>query len=302
MSMKTPIIFASRRLVPLMTLAIALAIPAHAQSPSTPLLIWNRSLKGTEEQFVRWPVAVATSATGDIVVADGHESRLFVFRKRGLSWELDQVRELPGPPIDLVFDGNRFIASLRQRSDLVGFEGPELKQRRISLPKGVVPGPLAVLPSGGLAVYDFNGRRVLKLDASGSVSGQFSLVGFVTALSATSGGRLMATLVDPGVVLLLSPDGETEDTWRLPGEGPVPPWPVALAVDSTGDVYVVDRHASRILVLGGTGALEGTGSRRGWEPGLLLYPSDVDLLPDGGVVVADGGNGRVQVFERARPK
>ena len=53
-----------------------------------------------------------------------------------------------------------------------------------------------------------------------------------------------------------------------------------------------------MLVLQTGGEVAGFGSRQGWEPGLLNFPADVTLTPDGLVVVADEGNGRVQIFRR----
>jgi len=50
------------------------------------------------------------------------------------------------------------------------------------------------------------------------------------------------------------------------------------------------------LVLESGGQLAGTGSRQGWEAGLLRHPSDIAMLVDGRVVVADQGNGRIQIF------
>ena len=69
---------------------------------------------------------------------------------------------------------------------------------------------------------------------------------------------------------------------------------------SASSLVVVDRHAGRLLELDANGQLTGVGARRGWEPGLLLYPAGAARLPDGGVVVADEGNGRTQFFRRAR--
>ena len=43
------------------------------------------------------------------------------------------------------------------------------------------------------------------------------------------------------------------------------------------------------------------GSRKGWEPGLLLFPAGIARLPGGLVVVADEGNGRAQLFRRSAP-
>jgi hypothetical protein len=99
-------------------------------------------------------------------------------------------------------------------------------------------------------------------------------------------------------VLHFGANGSLEGTWRLPDHEQTPAWPVGLATEPGGTVLVVDRHAGRLLVVDAGGRVAGLGSRRGWEPGLLLFPSGVVRLPGGLVLVADEGNGRAQVFRR----
>jgi DNA-binding beta-propeller fold protein YncE len=94
----------------------------------------------------------------------------------------------------------------------------------------------------------------------------------------------------------LDAGGEVEEEWDVPGLTPVPAWPTALAVDSLGNLFVVDRHGGRVVVMDSRGRERGFGGRRGWTEGLLLFPTSIALIPDGRVAVADQGNGRVQVF------
>jgi hypothetical protein len=54
-----------------------------------------------------------------------------------------------------------------------------------------------------------------------------------------------------------------------------------------------------VLVLDAAGQVAGVGSRKGSEPGLLLFPAGIARLPGGLVVVADEGNGRAQLFRRS---
>jgi len=79
----------------------------------------------------------------------------------------------------------------------------------------------------------------------------------------------------------------------------VPAWPTGLAPEPGGNLLVVDRHVGRVLVLDANGQVSGVGSRKGWEPGLLLFPAGLARLPGGLVVVADEGNGRAQLFRRS---
>ena len=82
---------------------------------------------------------------------------------------------------------------------------------------------------------------------------------------------------------------------------PTPAWPVGVLVEDDGEIVIVDRHGGRVQVLETSGRWIGTGSRRGWEPGLLRSPAGLAQLPDGRLVVADQGNGRLQIFRRLEP-
>jgi hypothetical protein len=163
------------------------------------------------------------------------------------------------------------------------------------LPDGVVPGPLAA-NGRELLVYDYAARRVLRI--GGVAAGGTPVEGRVTGLAASPAGGFFAAFGEEATVARSDAAGRQEAVWEVPADGPRPAWPAGLAVEPGGDLFVADRHGGRIVVLDAGGKLAGIGAREGWDPGLLLYPSGVGLLGDGGVVVADQGNGRVQVFRR----
>ena len=277
--------------------AFSLVQPVYGDLPR--ILIWVESLKGTEEQEIRRPVAVASRASDELVVADAHSPRLLVFRRIGVIWQLQRAIDLPSAPIDLVHDGHRYVTSLRGTGDLLSFEGiEEMQQEVIPLPAGTVPGPLAAEITGSLLVFDLAREKLLRVDTRGRVQKELPLGAGVTALASIPGGGFVIANAGEGSVQRFGPDWQPGARWVLPSEGPVPAWPVGIAVDLSGSLYVVDRHGGRILVFDATGELEGAGSRRGWESGLLLFPAGIDRLSDGSLVVADEGNGRVQIFRR----
>lgn len=288
------------RSVAALALACALCAsgPAVAQASLPRLLAPEDSLRGTEEQELRWPVATAAASADEFAVLDAFVPRVFLFRSVGASWELARVAPLPAAPLALAHDGRRYVASLRGEQALVALEGPQLLQRRIGLPRGVVPGPVAARNDGNLLVYDLAGGKVIELDPGGEPAGEVRVDGRVTALAAAPGGGFYAAIADQAVILRYGAGGALEATWKLPGDGPVPAWPAGLIAEPGGGLAVVDRHACRILLLDDSGRAVGTGARRGWEPGLLLYPLSVTRLPDGRLLVADEGNGRVQIFRR----
>jgi hypothetical protein len=116
------------------------------------------------------------------------------------------------------------------------------------------------------------------------------------------GGRVSAHYMidEEGTILRYGSQGTVEATWEVPGLEPAPAWPSGLAASDLGDLLVVDRHGGRVLRLDARGRPAGASARRGWDPGLLLFPSAVVLMPDGRIAVADQGNGRVQVFRMGK--
>jgi len=275
------------------------ARPALAQVGPPRVLIFQEVLKGAETASLHWPLAVAAASDDEVAVADAFGPRLLRFRKVGVSWQLDRAVPMGGAPAGLAWDGRRYVASLRQDAGLVAFEGPELVERRLPLPRGVVPGALAVGPGGTLLLYDATKRGVLRLSPEGAVTAEVAVDGDVAALAATAAGGFFAAVPAEGEVRHFDAGGKLAASWRLPAFEQVPAWPTGLAAEPGGNLLVVDRHAGRVLVLDANGQVAGVGSRKGWEPGLLLFPAGIARLPGGAVVVADEGNGRAQLFRRS---
>lgn len=292
----------ARPLLAAAAVAVAAALPAGplpAQGAPARPLVFEEALRGSEDREVRWPVAVAAASAEEIAVADAFGARLLVFRKAGVGWQAAAEAELPGAPVGLARLGERWVVAVRGEASLVALEGESLLQRRLALPAGTVPGPLAAAPGGGLLVHDFAGGRILRLDAGGAPAGAIAVAGRVTGLAAGPGGGAVAAFGEEGVVRRYGAAGALEATWELPADGPVPAWPSGVAVSPGGDTLVADRHNGRIAVFEAGGRVAGLGSRKGWDPGLLLFPEGLALLPDGRLLVADQGNGRLQVFRRS---
>jgi hypothetical protein len=283
------------------TAGLVAALPVRAQVGPPRVLVFQEVLKGTDAVSLRWPLAVAAASDEEVAVADAFGPRLLLFRKVGVSWQLDRTVPMGGAPAGLAWDGRRYVASLRQGGGLVAFEGAELAQRRLPLPRGVVPGPVAPGPEGSLLVYDASKRSVLRLSPEGTAAAEVAVGGDVTGLAATAAGGFFAAVAAEGSVLHFDAGGKLAATWKLPAFEQVPAWPAGLVAEPGGALLVVDRHAGRILAVDASGQVTGVGARKGWEPGLLLFPAGIARLPGGVVVVADEGNGRAQLFRRSAP-
>lgn len=75
-------------------------------------------------------------------------------------------------------------------------------------------------------------------------------------------------------------------------------FPVSLAVSKAGFVYVLDRHAGRIMVFSRAGGLQYAISRKGAHDGELWTPSYLSINDAGEICIIDGD--RVQVFKEVK--
>lgn len=288
-----------RSVLVLLALATVIAQPAHAQGSPARLLVWDELVQAEDENALRWPVGVAAASADELAVADIHDSRLLIFVRKATTWTLERKVPLGGTPIGVAHDGERYAVSLRQSAGLVAVEGERFQLRRLALPGKAVPGAITGQAGGGFLVYDLASSSVLRLDADGEPSGSVEVRGFVTALVATPGGGFHAAFADRAEIRQYGANGDELQRWTIPGLAPLPAWPAGIAPAPGGGLILADRHAGRLVVLDSSGRLEGVGSRRGWEPGLLRFPAGVALLPDDRLAVADQGNGRVQLFRWA---
>ena len=266
------------------------------------MLVFQEALKGTEDVSLRWPVAVAAASDDEVAVADAFGPRLLRFRQVGVSWQLDRTVPMGAAPAGLAWDGRRYVASLRQGAGLVAFEGAELAQRRLPLPRGVVPGAMAVGPDGGLLVYDAAKRSVLRLSAEGAVTAEVAVGGDVTALAATAAGGFFAAVAAEGSVLHFDAAGRSTPPGSCPTVEQVPAWPSGLAVGAGR--RPPRRRPSRRARAGPRRERPGrrvSGPGRAGSRGCCSSRPGSRACRAASSLVADEGNGRAQLFRRADP-
>jgi DNA-binding beta-propeller fold protein YncE len=279
---------------------VSLGVPNLDAAPgSLPrVLVFEEAVRGNEDTQLRWPVAAAAASEEEFAVVDAKPARFLVFRKLGVSWQLAQTIPLPAAPAGLAHVGNRYVVALRGTEGLMALEGEQMLIRKVGLPEGVIPGVVAARGDGGLLVYDYATGRVFKFDPNGNLLAQTAIEGRATGLAEGPGGEMWVAVGEQSAVLRYDPNGAMTARVEIPGQGPVPSWPTGIVVDADGDVAVIDRHVGRILLFDDRGSPFGTGSRKGAEPGLLHFPRSVGVLGEDRLLVADEGNGRVQIFRR----
>ena len=276
---------------------------AAAQDAISTLFAFDEALSGEESAPLRWPTAIAAGGLDEIAVADAAGPVLRILRDLGGAegWVVERSIELPGPAYSLSCGAERYLLSTRQPGLLLAVSRADYTLRELALPERITPGAVTCLADGRYVVHDLAAGRLVVLDRNLQVQATVEMPEAVAALAAGSGGGFYAALPRAGQVRRYGANGEELAVLAVPGLDPAPSWPVGLIVEDNGEVIVADRHGGRLLVLETSGRWSGTGSRRGWEPGLLRFPADLARLPDGSVAVADQGNGRVQLFSRLEP-
>lgn len=286
----------------LLLLPAGLPDPATGQALQSRLLRYSAVVDGSRERALRWPVDVASGGADELVAADAWESRAVLFRRVGAGWSLQREVALPAPPVAVTHAQGRYLVAVRGAGRLYAFAGGESTSplQEIALPGGILPSRLAVASDGGLLVADARLGRVVKL-RDGAIAVEVAFEHTVTAVASDGQGGFWAATGESGEVHRYDGVGKPLARWRLPADGPIPPWPAGLASDSAGRLFALDRHAHRVVVLDVNGGLVGVGAGKGWEPGQLLFPGGLARLANGELVVGDGGNGRVQLFDLVGP-
>lgn len=75
-------------------------------------------------------------------------------------------------------------------------------------------------------------------------------------------------------------------------------FPISLAIEPTGFMYVLDRQLRNITVYDRTGTFKYRFLEKGIARGQLYFPSEIRFDPWGGLCMVDEGNARVEIFKR----
>jgi uncharacterized protein (TIGR03437 family) len=241
--------------------------------------------------FLNFPEGLAIDSSGDILVADTGSAEARQFKAGG---NIKSVGELQGgAPAGVAVDqnGNFYVSDeepgfpsqiprvLQITSDgttkIIAGNGPDgfsgdggpATLGVLNTPRG-----LAVDASGNVYIADYGNHRVRKIDASGNIN-------------TIAGSGEVRFSGDYGLATLAGMD------------------PTDIAVDSAGDVFVVDQLNNRvreiapdntITTFAGTGAAGYSGDGGAATAAQLKLPNGIALDSAGNVYVADEGNAVVR--------
>jgi sugar lactone lactonase YvrE len=253
---------------------------------------------------IRQPEGVACRGNA-LVVADTGNGRLLRYTLAGENWTPGGEIVLPQLPSPLRVDVN-------SKGEIFALDGQSRKIVRVAAsgeflgyvaPTGDVQG--AIVPRSfrfdkddNLYLLDVLSARVLVMDPSGKIQREIPFpkeYGFFSDLA-----------VDPGGSILLL-DSVRKKVFKVAKNSPnfaqlteslkeEAYFPVAIATDKQGTIYLVDQNGSGVVILGQDGSFRGRRLSMGWKEGFLRYPAEMCVTENGAAFIADRGNNRVDGF------
>jgi len=302
-----------------MLVVAAVAAPAAAQEP-----VYLRGLVlPVRDDRIGYPQGVTADLhTGEVFVCDSRLNRLLVFDSDGLF-----LYEMPGgdsfaSPQDVAVDPAGYLVVTVSRGrewEIVelDFDGLFRRTIRISgLPEGSVPpriSSLAISPSGDrLYLLDPENLRVWITSRDGEARGSIDLAAGLPEREAREmilghvdvyGDTVLVAVSSFSQIRMYDLDGRPLRQVGIRGTARCTlAFPTAAARAANGELVIVDQQ--RMLVMRwdpDANRCLGEYIGLGDAPGYLYYPMDLALDRSGRLVVSQGFEGRVQMYEGMAP-
>ncbi len=259
-----------------------------------------------KEAPLRFPEGVACSDTA-LVVADTGNKRLVTFTLKdgrlslGTEVKLTQLTY----PTRLQLDAKGGIVALDGktrklvRMDAKGVYAGTVEVKGIVNASSIIPASFKI-DGEVLYLLDVAGRRVLVLDANGTVTRQLELpkIGEFTDVAVDLAGTVY--VVDGvGAALWSAEKNAAAFSAIAKGMKDKMNFPVSM-VSNKGRLFLVDQYGNGVVTLGIDGSYQGRQLTMGWTDGTIYYPSQLCVTEGGAAFLADRYNNRVQYFSLAK--
>jgi DNA-binding beta-propeller fold protein YncE len=249
-------------------------------------------------------------AGDEISVTDGASCTIDVFDGHGLHrFQTDEMSGLSAP-LDACFDASGGFALLDHGTGgartirKLSFLGEPLPYEPAIPREGWSPRHLALARDGHYLTVDGSGLLAKHDAATGAVLWTRELVDatweradLLGRPAAAEDGRIYVPNAGLGIVDVVAPDGASHETFGRKGtkRGELA-FPVGVAFLPDGGVLVLDQVKHTLLGFDPTHRFVDEFATFGFRPGDLYFPVGVAAARDGRVYVAQGFEGRVQVF------
>jgi DNA-binding beta-propeller fold protein YncE len=287
----------------LASISLAFAVGARAAEPAklrqtAPIYVDG---KGTG---IRQPEGVACRGTS-LVVADTGNGRLLRYSIAGDAWTPGGEIGLPQLPSPIRVDINskgeifavdgssRKIVRVSPTGEFLGYVAP------VGVQGTIVPRSLRFDRDDNLYLLDVFSARVLVVDPTGKLVREVPFpkeYGFFSDLAVDPGGNVL--LVDSVGKKVFKVEKNSSAMVPLTGSLDEEAYfPVSIATDKQGTIFLVDQNGSGIVILGPDGSFRGRRLSMGWKDGFLRYPAQICIMESGAAFIADRGNNRVDGFQ-----
>ena len=275
-----------------------------------------------DDVFKRPRCITADLHTGEVFVCDTREHRVIVFDERGVFRYQINGGSAIRTPMDIAVDPDGYLFLLaRHRGKravvLLDFDGLFLGLLELqglpALERPIEPISIAMSPSGRrLYVLDTANHLLIIADREGSVQAVVDLVAEMALEDAREqlyghvdvyADTVLVPRPTLGLVHLFGLDGEPRGHVGLYGTGSChSAFPMAAALDEEGNILVLDQRRMMFMLWDPRenrclDEYYGLGD----FPGALYSPEDLALDGAGRVYIGQTFQGRVQVYQGARP-
>lgn len=248
------------------------------------------------------PVAVSLDAAAKrYYVVDTVKGQLVSYDEKGQFLAAFTAGEQLKRPVSMVKTGTgKLWVVERSTNELLYIDpkGKDLKRFSLKNPDGtpLFPDRLAVDAKDRLYLVDRAESRIVRLDDNLAVAQSFPSPpgGSVNDFEVRSNGVWALDTVAKAVYQY-DGDARLVKTIRLEGVQ----FPVAIALDPSGMMYVLDRHAGTVFVFDSAGIKRNAFMSRGERVGETWFGAEIIFDWAGRLCVVDEGNRRVDVLTRA---
>jgi len=251
------------------------------------------------------PEGVASSEKSLLVIGDTGNDRLvrYTFQNGNLKGGSEIKIPQLSTPIRVQINSKGEIFALDGKKRRIVRLSPEGTFKNYVDPEGI-PSPSAFVSksfgidkSDNIYLLDIFTGRVLVLDPEGKYQKQIPFpqeYGFLSDLSVDSKGNIL--LIDCVKAMVFSAPKDTNSFTPLTKSLREYLDFATSITDRRGSVYIVDEDGGGIVILGADGSFVGRQLSKGWNEGLLYFPSQTYVNERGEIFIADRGNSRVQIF------
>lgn len=174
----------------------------------------------------------------------------------------------------------------------------KVEPKKLPLPKAFIPRSFKLDKQDNIYLLDIFSERVLVLNAAEEYLRQVAFpagYSFFSDLAISPQGEIYLLDSVAGAIYIANP---TAESFELLSSGLKEHmnFPVSLALDSKGVLYLSDQYGSGLALVGHDGSFQGRKFGLGWEDGQLYYPAQLCINNQDTLIIADRNNSRVQVF------